>query len=584
MIYSAKVIRDFYRESIMLAMKDTQAWQAPYVETLADFRALGTSLKPSVRARIPAELLGSTFLDELTMGSTVARLGGKWLQRNGFNHADIYTKRLIVEAVYDANARQAWALAKKTGETGGVSKKAFIENWKKAVPKDIESLAYREMDTWGGYDYQNVAPWLEKAKKVKTFRAVIPYPTYYYKLFNTYREIFGVRNVATLFNSKASKRTRANAAANLLTGATMTYLLWDILDDQGELPKEITEQDIPYEYQRFGRVKVPGAITKGIAGEEFNEGAWVRLYDIPFVGDIMAAKAIFGNELSAGDYFNDRIALGPLFNIVAITAGLSNRFNRDLPVASRMGREIASWVPLHAEANAVRKLIDPHKREAGKMDKETSSFKNFFSGFAEYYPMLSYLLDERYSKTRQRFPMYHPMEATLSYFLLNTHFIDEQERERAIVLARHSGLADEKQVLEKERSRQLAKDTLDERGFTLGGKIKRAAKLDERELEIKTAKLKWQVEIEKAFQEGGAAGAAQRRDELFKETEFSELAKRNAAPSARSLVKRLHALEKKGLAYKEFQAVPEHIRGEFREEVKEDVEQRRIRMKKAANE
>jgi hypothetical protein len=581
-IYSAKVIRDFYRETMLMALKDPQAWAAPYVETMSDIRALGSSLGKKSREKIPNELLGHTFLDELQQGGTVARLGGKWLRINGFNYADIYTKRLIVEAVYDAAARQAWALAKKTGETGGLSKSQFIESYKRSVPKDVESLAYREMDTWGGYDYQNVAPTLEKLKKSKTFRAVIPYPTYYYKLFGTYRELFGVRNLTTLASKHANKRAKANAAANLLTGATMTAFFWWLTDDEGQLPDEINEQDIPYEYQKHGRLPVPEKAVKAVAGDDFKEGLWVRLYDLPFLGEVMAARAIWGNELSVGDYLNDRIALGPLFNTVAITAGLSNRYNRDLPVASRLGREISSWFPLQAEANAVRRLIDPIKREAGNKDKETSSFKNFLGGFADHYPMLSYLLNPRYSKPRHRVPTYHPMEATLSYFLLNTRFIDEAERETAILLARQAALEDTKQRLDKEVMRDYALRTMDERGYTLGGRIKRAAKLDETELEIATAKSLFSVEILQAFQEGGSEAAWAKREELMQDEEFSRYARGKANRTITNLIKRLQTVERKGVAYREFQRAPGQVKEEFREETKEEMQ--RIRMKRAVNE
>ena len=586
LIYTSKAVRDFYEGVLKRVWERDEV--APFSPFISDIKALGTTITPNVKRaayrrskgagvvetfkalkpepvnRIPPEMLGTTFLMEMEKtGWMTKQLGGRALRLTGFQFYDVYTKRLIYEAVIDANARQFWHSAVKKGETGGRTKKQYMAHFKKNVPRAVESLAYREMDTWGGYDYGNVPKALESWKRSAWGRATVPYPTYFYKLLGTYRELFGWHNVKAAMSPKSTRAQRIRGASNLMAGSTMMALAAWFIGDKGELPENVKETELPYDVQLHGRIKMRDLNDR--------EGAWVRLYDMPFIGEVMAMRAIFQGDITVAHYVFDRLAMGPAFNTVAILSGLTTRFNKSHPMATRMGREISSWLPFHAETGTLRRWVDPWKRELGRKDKP--HWFNLLSGVADNYPLLSTLLEKRVDVYRKALPKYHPMENFLSWAFLNVHFVNEDERDQAIALAELAILRDLDDLKDKDRLRKQLEPLVDEKGETVAGKIKLERKGTPIQLQIDKATIVYGREVIQTFDTQGGDAALKKGFELAQQI-VEPQARRAVNTRMRNLVKKLRREKELGLAEMEIGKAPRYDQPRLRKR-KEELERER---------
>lgn len=563
MLFASKLLRDFYEEAVSHVL-DKETRVAPFVRTLADIRAIGTALTKETRNRIPREMLGSTWLDEAEKSGGIARAGGFVLRKvMGYNVRDLYTKRVIKESVIDAVARQTYAIAKRDGKLNGRSKAKFLEDYKGNVPPEIESLAYREMDLWG-MDYANVNPIIEKLKSTPLGRALVPYPSYFAKYGNILWEMGHPENVLRAAGVGAtSPKQRARAIANLLSLGTMMGAAFALVrHNKDELPDEISEQDLPLEVQHYGRSKIP---AKAVPWADEKDGYWVRLMDLPFIGEAMAADAIWAGDMNVGDYINDRLALGPLYNLVSIMAGLVNRYNKDMPPGAALGREVAGWFPMHAEGNLVRRLVDPLKRKPYD-ETDKSYMRNFARGFAEQYPILSSLLRPRVSAVRLKAATYQPGEALMSYGLLNIHAINEDERAMAVKLAEASKLDDQIKLLRDDQIERYVTSAMNSSGWTLAGEIKTAGKLEKVEGENELLKKQTLIRLLKAFRDDGFDGAlAAAREVAGKEQKRPGWP--DVAEAMDRLLKGLEKREKAGVAFEQWEKAPHEVQEKYRERV-----------------
>jgi hypothetical protein len=658
--FAPKVIRDFYMgalrtaytggrrgtgflESHGLAPEGAQAkffaddiWsrQMPFQEFISDFRAFRT-LGPRARAELLPELLGSTFLQEheQAVGGAVTAGLGRILRLTGFNFWDVASKRLVVESTLDALARSSYWRAKRMGAIPkGMSKKEFINRQRAGIPRAWEATAYREMDTWGAFDYSNTAEWVEKMKRSALGRGMVAYPTWYYKMLaNFYSEMFSPRNQLDAFlpnqiraglgknlpgrmNLTAehlltpiTAEKRLQAVANQLTAATIYGTAWGMIDDQGRLTEEIRNpmvkemaqraeqmagrdvraKDLPFAVQRFGRVKTHGWYNEA-AGLAEDEAGWVRFYDFPVIGEVMAAKGIWGGKISVGEYMNDRVTFGPLFNIVSTLSGLSDEYNEHIPLPSRAGLVISGALPLTNEMQVLQKLADPVKREAGREGQ--SAWENFLQAVGANspiantlaedlsgrwrplptVPVLSELQKPRLTRRELRIPMYNRWQSFLGYAALNTRTISQTEREARIAIAALENLQDTRDQINRDRIRDLVMKVMDENGRTVAGEAATKARIDDPETVLNTEKVIMQLVMHRAWVDGGTKSAYEAATkELKAYRDKGGHAPGRVADTVKSMIRLFDAIEHQGLVGVVRQRMPRTQRRVFEQELRE---------------
>ena len=603
--FAPKMMRDFYRQ-IFDPMPALRYEELPFNDLLSDFAAIRKMHSRGLRGQMPPEMMGSTFLMELEGQSGLTTALAKPLRLFGFNYHDVSFKRLVTESVLDAQSKAAYHRAKRFGQVN-TSKTEWMRRWRAGVPKEVEQLAWREMDTWGAFDYDNVPEYIRGLKRSTVGRSAVPYPTYFYKLIaNTYGELGYTpqgfyRNAAAIFGKGSTKAERVNGMANLAAGATMGAIAYMMTDSVGNLAMELEDEemqslvnlaqeltgdrigegDLPFETRQFGRqTLVPGALEE-LAGLEEDEALWVRTYDVPFIGEMQAARAIFGKDYDLSQFLNDRVALGPLVTAISVLTGMSDDYNKNYSQPSRAGKLMADMTPFTNEAKLMRRLDDPKKREITRPG--APAWEDFLAGFANNYPVLSSFLPEETDigkdfpgdltgilrpKLSQKggelsVPHYNKMETLGAHFLLNWRAISEEERSAAIsavavqMLTEHSGELSEDMLLTHTLNIMNA-----ETGETEFGEARKKARASDENVKIQLRSLRNAIFIKRAFNDGGLDAAIEAAEVWTKDAgSISEI------NSARSLLKRLGDMEAGGVRDYLLRPESRHMRGRILDEL-----------------
>jgi hypothetical protein len=399
--------------------------QLPMSQFVADIVAPFSSIGKGSRSALPPEAMGKLFSADL--GHT--NLPGLVLRYNGFNADDIWTRRTIYEAVSRGRAANVYEELRNAGEHVP-SWPQFYKEFRSALPPEVEHQAWRMNDTFGSFNYENVPRAIEKLKSGPAARAAIMYPTYYYKLLNgPYRELYSPRNYAELFGSGRSPAQRNQALANILTGYIVAGLLWKMIPDPWrEYPSGLKEADLPTEAQTVGRIKVP------FLRSAKDEAYWVRALDLPFVGDVMALKAMAAGHLEFPSYLNERMNAGPLALLTMWLFDYQGRFDRYTPLATRLGAQLASFAPLSPLWLYTRRLVDPtRRRPAIRGWKGDTAWESFLAGIMDSTPGLSQYLEVAHANVQPHQPLrYPPLPENLKFWLLNVKPIREGQRRAAI--------------------------------------------------------------------------------------------------------------------------------------------------------
>lgn len=433
---NAMRLRDAYVGIIQHVIPAARFQELPMAQFVADIVAPLSALTRGSREALPAEALGKIMGAEL--GYT--NLPGLALRFNGFNADDIWTRRTIYEAVARARAANIYAGLKKAGQPVPPFRQ-FYRDYRAQLPEEVENLAWRTNDMFGSFNYENVPRLIEKMKRGPISRAALLYPTYYYKLLSgPYRELYGPQNIANLFGPGRSKEQRVTALANMLTGATIFALLWSIIPNPwDEYPEGLKDSDLPTEYQTTGRLKVP--LLKSETGESY----WVRALDMPFIGDVMAMKAMGAGHLALSTYLNERLSAGPLALLLMWMFDYQGRFDRYQPLSNRLGRQAVSFLPLSPLWMYLRRTTDTYRRRAALRSSAwmpdtvkdsiqgDPAWESFVAGIMDSLPGLSRQLEVAHANVRPHNPLrYPPAGEHLKFWLLNVKPMREQERRTAI--------------------------------------------------------------------------------------------------------------------------------------------------------
>jgi len=353
--------------------------------------------------------------------------------------------RWIYESLARFTGRQEWLAAKRRGENPGPWP-AFLEKYREHLPPEVETLAWREKDIWGPYDYANKPAALEWLAGKPLGRAIVPYPTWYYKLFtHTYRTIaadpiMGWRNYADLLGPGRSVDQRRQAAANMLTGVIITGLVWSMIPDAWDEQEQYLTGTERALYSVTGRLKVP--LYRSPTGEEL----WLRVLDMPILGDILAAKAMTRGHLTFDDYWNDRMSVGPLALALMYMKGWRSKYSMNQPTSALMGQLATGVMPFSPALQLGRRLADPYKRRTYRRD--AGALENFARGLASEMPGASRLLDVAHSTIPPHLPLRYPRasEAT-KFFVWNVRAIRPGERRQALREAYQRHLEQERKKL-----------------------------------------------------------------------------------------------------------------------------------------
>lgn len=449
-IYGMMTLRDFCRGLLQL-VPAARYEELPMAQFVADLTAYQSAWTKESRNALPAEALGRTFAMEMeARGLTDTLLGY-------FHAGDIWSARRVYEAVVRAQAHYAWrdaVLAKATTKTY----KEFLTEYRKNLPPEVEMAAWHIRDIYGsggGGDYWNISPSMRKLKKSHIGRGMIPYPTYFYKVFTgpmrtvgpmglaakgfspgamlfnalwgasvgasaggpvgalagapigtVLGGFFGGKNYADLFGPGREKNIRVNALANIMAASIMVALLWGAIPDAyDDYPKELDEKDIPPEFRTTGRLRLPDFASRAL-GAESDESYWVRVLDVPIVGDIIAAKAILRGRYGPDAYLHDRISQGPFAVMAALIWGYVDDFNKFKPPAAVAGEQVGTWGFYGPYRIYLRRLLDPYMR---KTYRENDPFYlNFLRGYADTWPGFSRLLEGRHEREYPHLALKYP--------------------------------------------------------------------------------------------------------------------------------------------------------------------------------
>lgn len=590
-----KVLRDFYTGSLQM-IPGVRYSELPWQNVMSDFSAMGRMHGSQLRNQMPQAMMSSTFMNELERG-VMSRAAAKPLRLFGFNYHDVSFKRIAVESVLDANSKAAWHRAVRFGQTGDLDKKDFIRSWRSGVPKEVERNSWREMDTWGAYDYDNV-PWIIAAIKQSNIgRSILPYPTWMYKQIANQATELGINpqglvlNAMNIFGKGRSKEVRVNAIANLMTGATMSSIGYLSAGHAGSVLKGLdedtramlleqsaltgtlpSEEDLPFDVRQFGRVPlaVPGAM-KELFGLADDDVLWIRTSDFPYHGEAMAARAIFGESYTFGDYMNDRVSLGPLTTLISIITGMSDDYNRNYSAPSRLGRLMADVTPFTNEMKVMRRIEDTQKREITR--NNAPFFEDLLAGWANNYPVISGFLNEetelgkadegfgilrpRLGKVDRSVKTYNVLETLSSYFALNAKLISGRERNAVMSLMAIQHMADHDQELSDDILLREVMKVMDARtGKTAAGEARARVLKSDPEVKLTFQRMKNSILMKRAFRRGGAEAVQQEWMRIVKE---DPPLGPSVPKSAKSLIRKYITLEQEGLGGATRKTIPKRL-------------------------
>jgi hypothetical protein len=596
---AVKTIRDFYKG--VFRFVDGEVGDLPFQDFASDLKAFRLWHGKDVRKGIPPEVLTPTFMQEVQAGAGATAIGrtinpamARMLKMTGFQYWDILPKRITMAATQDAWAAREWNVARAANKTGGLTKKEFKARKLQQIPPEVRNSAIREFDTFGSYDYGNVPTRLAKWKKHNAGRGTIAYTTYFYKLTNTYREMFNPLNIRDMWNPFVSSERRVGAGATVLATSTIFGVLWNLIDDvgnfsdeikdktirelteiaEGKRGKEFTELELPIQQRKFGRVEVAIPERAKVAlGMLEDDSIHARTYDLPIVGEIQLAKAIHGKSYELSQFLNDRLSLGPLGVAAQHIFDMNDQWTEDVPRAAQVGRSVFSVLPFSRQLQAAERLIQPEEAEYFRED--APPWQNLVASLAVDAPFLSelladpdkHMLDPRTRQSDLSVKVRPRAHTLTSSMLLNIHVHNQNERQQALNLAAEAFARDTDQQYDEDRVRDLIVFSANEEGKTAAGQAKRAIAADSFVVTRKMRRYKNKWEITRAFDAAGGDfdAALARARQLFPEMRRDP----GEVQSALNLLLKLWFEEHGGLAGREFVKTPEMFKAEFLQQIQQ---------------
>lgn len=124
---------------------------------------------------------------------------------------------------------------------------------------------------------------------------------------------------------------------------------------------------------------------------------WLRVYDLPFLGDMLYTKEMINASADFSDWVRDTLALGPVLAPALALVGLRSKYQQGKGTDSILGESVAGFIPFGAYIRYLRVLADPIKRETAS--KDYNVFENFMNPIIDVFPVVSRALPEDIIKT-----------------------------------------------------------------------------------------------------------------------------------------------------------------------------------------
>ena len=124
----------------------------------------------------------------------------------------------------------------------------------------------------------------------------------------------------------------------------------------------------------------------------------------------------------------DSLAMGPIFNTMAMFMGLRTKYTTGLAVSTIAGQQIAGFIPFGAYMQYLRIMGDPVKRQT--FAKDYNAFQNFMNPILSAIPGVSKELAPqigRIGEERGQIRKYDIPAETIKLFFLNIRSIDKKE-------------------------------------------------------------------------------------------------------------------------------------------------------------
>ncbi len=232
-----------------------------------------------------------------------------------------------------------------------------------AINKEIDLLAY---------DYDNVAKWIQTHQQSGPGQSIKPFAKYPYKYAKQWTQL-----IEAAFDPTLDWKERVGKTTSL---AVLMAII------AGVIAKKASDQKTP----EVGTNAPPSVSTRGrlLMGTD-NQGkeVFTRVAKYPFVNVTDA-----GMELSKGHFdtaaqlMNDMIgSISPIGDVALAALGYGNQYQQYLPVAARIGQDVATFVPASRMLADVARFFDPYQR------KQTT----FMQAFGSLVPTTDAALQEK---------------------------------------------------------------------------------------------------------------------------------------------------------------------------------------------
>ena len=335
--YSMKILTDFYREVLTgnLAMPDTQANISAMVKVLLP---KGWMDAPDwVYGGDLSNFYGQFMKQKSPISAAIDTYGNNALKMFGL--VERYWKKVIMTADGVADLK---SLDQMTPEGLKIPTKE---------EQEMIAAINESVDLYG-YDYDNVAAWLEAHQKSVLGQAIKPFAKYPYKYTKQV-----LRMVGDAFDQSIPWQDRV---AKILALTTIVAAYAQFSDDRKKKQKTPVADkslDIPPRLSTRGRV----FITTDDQGREL----FVRVAKYPFFNLTEAGMQFVDGNWSTGvDVLSDMLgSIGPAAAVGLMAFNYRSKYNQYEKPEVILGDNLATFLPGYRILNDVSRALDPFQRK-----------------------------------------------------------------------------------------------------------------------------------------------------------------------------------------------------------------------------
>ena len=375
-----------------------------------DIKALGRAFMPYTIKELPKEILGLNFYSDIPENVKIMDVA-----LIPFRAVETYYKRASFDSDLSTMAGNKFQEALTVGLVKPVDKQKFIHDYRNNYFVDLFNWMADNADSVT-LNYWN-KPWFLEKMSNSIGRGLVPFPNYFYQKWRMYAEYSPLTLKDINRTNWKDKVAKAMAGVQIFT---ITAAISSVLvERRKEKIKELELKKLPWKFDTTGRIKV--------YSDETIE-RWLRVYDLPYLGDTLYMMEILQNQTGIDDWMRDSLAMGPIFNTMAMFMGLRTKYTTGLAVSAIAGQQIAGFIPFGAYMQYLRIMGDPVKRQT--FAKDYNAFQNFMNPILSAIPGVSKELAPqigRIGEERGQIRKYDIPAETIKLFFLNIRSIDKKE-------------------------------------------------------------------------------------------------------------------------------------------------------------